>query len=293
MKFLDLTLLFQQLWNGLINGMVYVQFSLGLTLLFGVLRVVNISHGEFFMIGGMLVATLQEIYHLNFFVALIPAVIAVGVIGFVCNRLAVRPLINSPETSTLLSTMAISYILLNGSRVLWPYPKSVNFPYPNILNFGGVSITAASLISLALGAVIVVLLYVFLTELRLGKEVWATAQNRTGASLYGINVKRIYDVTFIIAAALAAAGGILVAPIWQTNTSIGISMIIKGFAIITVAGMGNVVGCMAVGLGAGILEAVLGNYVSTYYKEGLLYIVMIIVLLMKPGGLFGRSKEIN
>jgi branched-chain amino acid transport system permease protein len=286
---MDWSTFLQQFWNGLVNGVGYVQFALGLALIFGVLRVINIAHGEFFMIGAMVVASLQQLFGLNFFIALIPSVILVSALGIICNRVAVRPLLDAPELSTLLSTLAISYILLNAGRVIWPHPMTVKTPFTEILKLGDIRITESSLMSVFLGGLIIAALYYFLTKIRMGKEIQATAQNRTGANLVGINVKGIYDITFIISAALAALGGISVAPVWQPQTMMGQYVLLKGFAILVVGGMGNVTGCLVIGLATGIVEAFFGNYVSIYYKEGFLFIIMIVMLLLKPQGLFVRE----
>ena len=286
---MDWSTFLQQSWNGLVNGVGYVQFALGLALIFGVLRVINIAHGEFFMIGAMVVASLQQLFGLNFFIALIPSVILVSALGIICNRVAVRPLLDAPELSTLLSTLAISYILLNAGRVIWPHPMTVKTPFTEILKLGDIRITESSLMSVFLGGLIIAALYYFLTKIRMGKEIQATAQNRTGANLVGINVKGIYDITFIISAALAALGGISVAPVWQPQTMMGQYVLLKGFAILVVGGMGNLTGCLVIGLATGIVEAFFGNYVSIYYKEGFLFIIMIVMLLLKPQGLFVRE----
>jgi branched-chain amino acid transport system permease protein len=285
----DWSIFFQQCWNGLVNGVGYVQFALGLALIFGVLRVMNIAHGEFFMIGAMVVASLQQLFGMNFFTALIPSVILVSALGIICNRVAVRPLLNAPELSTLLSTLAISYILLNAGRVIWPHPMTVKTPFRNILKLGDIRITESSLMSVFLGGLIIAALYYFLAKTRMGKEIQATAQDRMGANLVGINVKGIYDITFIISAALAAVGGISIAPVWQPQTMMGQYVLLKGFAILVVGGLGNVTGCLMIGLAAGVVEALFGNYVSLYYKEGFLFVIMIIALLFKPGGLFGKE----
>jgi len=286
---MDWTVFFQQAWNGLVNGIGYALFALGLTLIFGVLKVINLSHGEFFMLGAMVAVFLQKLLGINFFVALIPAALLGGALGFICNRVAVRPLIKSPPMSTILSTLALSYILVNISLTLWPYPVTLKTPFTGVINLGGVHITEASLVSFALGGVAVVVLYLFLTKMRKGKEIGATAQNMVGASLVGINVKGIFDLTFVIAAALAAIGGVLVAPLWQAYSTMGQAILLKGFAIVVVGGMGNVMGCLGVAMLVGVGEALFGNYVSMYFKEAALFVVMIVVLLIRPQGIFAEK----
>jgi branched-chain amino acid transport system permease protein len=178
---------------------------------------------------------------------------------------------------------------LNVSAIFWPSPKVVKPAFAGEIILGGVHITLASLVSLVFGAVVICALYFFLSKVRLGKEIDATSQNLVGASLAGINVSKIYDITLMMAAALAAVGGMLVAPMWQANTTIGQYVLLKGFAIVVVAGMGNVMGCVWIGLIAGVAEAIFGQYVSLYYREGFLFIVMIISLLIKPEGWFTKK----
>jgi branched-chain amino acid transport system permease protein len=286
---MEWTLLGQQIINGITTGVAYVIFALGLTLIYGVLKVTNIAHGEYFMLGAMLLATVIELTKINYFIALIPVVIVIALLGFLTNRSAVRPLLKASPLSTLLSTLAISVILYNTAMAFWPSPKNVMSPINGVLVAGGIRITYSSLLCFGLGVVVIVVLYFFIYKIRLGKEIDATAQNITGASLTGINVPRVYDTTFVIAAVLAAVGGMLVAPLWQVSSGMGQALLLKGFAVVIVGGMGNILGAVWVGILAGVGESLFAQYVSAYYKEGFLFGVMIISLLIKPKGLFTRK----
>ena len=285
---MDWATLGQQVWNGLANGAVYVLFSLGLTLIYGVLRVINIAQGEFFMLGALTFWSLRKFLEMDFLVALVVSILMIAVLGFICNRLAVRPLLTASPLSTLLSTLAVSYVLINVAIILWPFPQVVKLPWAGGLDLVGINISAASLFSIAAGAIAVTLLHLFVTRVRIGKEIEATAEDIEGAKLVGINVNRIYDLTFAIGAGLAAVGGILAAPLWQASTSMGQLVLLKGFAILVVAGLGSVLGCVVVGLLGGIGEALFGQYISMYYKEGFFYGIMILTLLLRPEGLFAK-----
>jgi len=165
-----MALLGQQIINGITSGVAYVIFALGLTLIYGVLKVTNIAHGEYFMLGAMVLATVMSVLKVNYFIALIPAVLLVAALGFITNRTAVRPLLKASPLSTLLSTLAISVILYNTALAFWPSPQNVMSPVDGVLILGGIRITYSSLLCFGLGAVVIVLLYFFLYRIKMGKR---------------------------------------------------------------------------------------------------------------------------
>jgi branched-chain amino acid transport system permease protein len=139
-----------------------------------------------------------------------------------------------------------------------------------------------------IGAVATCSLYLFLEKTVMGKVIRATSQNRLAASLMGINLRRVYTFSFAIASALAGLAGVLVAPVWVSNPFMGQSMILKGFIVVIVGGLGNIRGAILIGLMLGIAEAFTGYFVSVYYREIMGYILMILILIVKPKGLFAR-----
>ena len=279
----------QQLWNGLINSSIYVIFAAGLSLVFGVMRVINMAHGELTMLGAMLLYTFTTAVGLNYYWGAIAVVALMAMAGFVVNRVTVRPFLGKSELTVILSTVALSFMLLHGSIALWGSgPKGVDAPFNSILEIGGVFITTASLLLIGVGFTAVLGLHLMLTHTRLGRMTRATGQNLLGARLIGINTGRVYDATLIIASALAALAGVLIVLVSAASPNLGQPLLITGFAVVIVAGMGNVAGAVAVGLFLGLTEAMFGQYVSTYYRQGYLYVVMIVVLLVRPQGLFGR-----
>lgn len=279
----------QQLWNGLLNGSIYVIFAAGLSLVFGVMRVINMAHGELTMLGAMILYTVTKLVGLGYFVGAGVVVVIMGLAGFLVNRVAVRPFLGQSELVVILSTVALSFMLLNGSFVVWgSEPKGVDEPFNEILKVGGVYITTAGLLLVGVCFTAVLALYLMLTHTKLGKMTRATGQNLLGARLIGINTTAIYDVTLIIASGLAALAGVLIVLVSTASPNLGQPLLITGFAVVIVAGMGNVGGAVAVGLFLGVTEALFGQFISTYYRQGYLYVVMIIVLLLRPQGLFGR-----
>ncbi len=279
----------QQIWNGLLNGSIYVIFAAGLSLVFGVMRVINMAHGELTMLGAMLLFTVTSGVGLSYFAGAALVVVMMALAGFLVNRVTVRPFLGHSELVVILSTVALSFILLNGSLVVWgSTPKGVDKPFNEVLQVGGVYMTTAQILLVGVCFTAVLGLYLVLTRTKLGKMTRATGQNLLGARLIGINTTAVYDATLIIASGLAALAGVLIVLISAASPNLGQPLLITGFAVVIVAGMGNVGGAVAVGLFLGLTEALFGQYVSTFYRQGYLYVVMIIVLLLRPQGLFGR-----
>ncbi len=280
----------QQLWNGLLSGSIYVIFASGLSLVFGVMRVINMAHGELTMLGAMLLYTFTKLVGLGYFVGGALVVVVMGLAGFLVNRVTVRPFLGQSELVVILSTVALSFMLLNGSLVVWgSSPKGVDAPFNEIVKVGGVFITTAGLLLVGVCFAAVLGLYLMLTRTKLGKKTRATGQNLLGARLIGINTTAIYDTTLLIASGLAALGGVMIVLVSSASPNLGQPLLITGFAVVIVAGMGNVAGAVAVGLFFGVTEALFGQFISTYYRQGYLYVVMIVVLLLRPQGLFGRK----
>lgn len=280
----------QQLWNGLLNGSIYVIFAAGLSLVFGVMRVINMAHGELTMLGAMLLYTATSLVGLGYFTGALLVVALMALAGFFVNRVTVRPFLGQSELVVILSTVALSFMLLNGSLVVWgSTPKGVEEPFNEIVKVGDVHITTAGLLLVGVCFAAVLTLYLMLTRTKLGKKTRATGQNLLGARLIGINTTAVYDTTLIIASGLAALAGVLIVLVSTSSPNLGQPLLITGFAVVIVAGMGNVAGAVAVGLFLGVTEALFGQFISTYYRQGYLYVVMIIVLLLRPQGLFGRK----
>lgn len=291
---MDWTILGQQLWTGLVNGGVYVMLASGLSLVFGVMRVINMAHGELSMLGAMVTFSILSIFGwggtYNFFAAMAIAILVMSVGGVFLNRLGVQPFIGRTPMTVLMSTLALSFIALHGSVGIWSTnPKLIKTPFTmNIGTVGGVRLPADQIMLFILGAVAVYSLYILLSKIKLGKMMRATSQNTIGSQLVGINTNRVYDFTLVFAAALAALAGILMAPMISAHPFMGQPLLVMGFAVVIVAGMGNLLGALIIGIALGIVEALFGQYVSTYYRTPFIYAIMIIILLSRPQGLFGR-----
>jgi branched-chain amino acid transport system permease protein len=276
---------------GIMNGSGYILFAAGMALTFGVMRVMNFAHGEIYMMGGMLTYALTRSAGLNIVEAAVLAIIIVAILGLVVNRVVIQPVLAVSAAAPLLATIALSFILLNGAGAIWSNIARIILPSAlfGTIRGGGVAISYAGLAVIAAGILIAVGLHVFMAKAPLGKQMRATVQNITGASLVGINTKRIYDFTLIISSALAALGAILLGFIHTVNPAMGQPVLLIGFVIVVVAGMGNLLGAAITAVGVGIVESLLVTYAVPEYAEAMIYVMLIIILLIRPEGLFTRK----
>ena len=283
-------ILVQQLFYGLTTGMGYAMFSLGLTLILGVMGTLNIAHGAFFMLGALTISSLSTYLGLNYILSAVISVVMIGIIGMIVSRLAVEPLLDHPNPllTGMLSTLGVSIVFTHAAIAIWGTNiVPLQFPLE-----GGVSLGESQYLSwerialFIVGCITFIIFFLFLTKTRMGKNIRAISQSRIGASLVGINFRRSYALTFSISAALAALAGVLLAPIWLASSLVGQSMLLKGFIIVIVGGLGSIKGAIVIGLLLGLIETIFGYYGSVYYRDAFSYGLMILVLLLKPKGIF-------
>ncbi len=282
----------QAAWFGLVTGVNYALFATGLTLVFGIMLILNFAHGEVFMVGSIVAYVLMTFLGMDFFLAAVIAIILVAAFGFALNRIAVQPLIARSSQAVLLSTLGISLMLFHGVlATLGPTGHFIETAFTGITYIGELSISTEGIVLFGIGSTTIASVYLFLRRAKIGKDMQATIQNPVGASLCGINIRRTYDYSLIMASGLAALGGILMAALYSVNPFIGMGMLIKGFVIVIVAGMGNLVGAAILGVAIGVAESLFGVLVSSYFRETFIYGIMVIVLLLRPQGLFTRRRE--
>jgi branched-chain amino acid transport system permease protein len=237
----------------------------------------------------MLVWTLTSLLGLNFFLASFLSILITAALGAAFNRAAVRPLIEADPLIIMLSTMAMSVIFMYGGMTIWNVDaRTIVTPFRGKTMLYGTVITNASLVLCSMGLAALGGLHLFLAKTTIGKLIRATAQDRTGAYLVGINVKWVYAFTMSLASALAAIAGAIIGPIWVAFPEMGQDMLPKGFAIVVVSGLGNLWGCVITGLLLGLTEGAFTHYVSLYYRDAYIFGIMILACLLRPQGLFGR-----
>jgi branched-chain amino acid transport system permease protein len=286
---MDWAILGQQLWDGLVFGSIYILFACGLTLAYGNMDIINLAHGEFLMLAGVLSYSIMTLLHVSFLISSAIAVVLVTLFGWVFNRVAIQPLLKISPIAVLVSTFGLSFLLVNGAFAFWSLtPKKILLPIGGVQDLGGIVISNLSIIIVSIAVIVIAGFYIWLQRAGIGKAIRATAQNRMAASLLGINTMKMYDLTMMISAGLSGLAGILAAMLWSVHAGMGQSLLLIGLVIAIVGGLGNMNGTIIMGLFVAIGEALFGQYVSIYYKNVFIYGIMILVILYKPQGLFAR-----
>lgn len=277
---------------GCVNGLGYALSAIGLTLIFGVMKVINFAHGEFYMLGAFVAYTLVASLGIHYIPALGLTVVIVAAIGMLCERLSVAPLRDRSPLTLLLATLALSMILLNGAQMVWSatprrIPSSMEEAY---IILGPIYLTHQRVFIAIVAFIVIALLHLFLKRTTLGKLMRATAQDLDGAMLVGINVHRVHNLTFGIGCGMAALSGALVGATMMTYPYMGQQMVMKAFVVTILGGLGSVPGAILGGVFLGIVEALAGGFISIEYKDVFGFSLIIMVLLLKPSGLLGAGK---
>lgn len=282
----------QQIVNGLSAGMAYALVALGLTLIFGVLHVINFAHGEFYMLGaaGAVLLTLKG--GLPYGPAVALAVLGVAILAWVVDRLTVRPVLDNKDgaTTVLLTTFAVSLLLEHGVLgTLGPSPVRVE-GLDGTLSIGPVALTYQRVLVIGAGLALLVGLELVLRRTVLGKRIRAVAQSPFASRVVGIPIDSVRTITFVGAAALAGLAGCLLAPIVLFTPVMGQHVIISAFVIVVVGGMGNVAGAVICGILLGVLEALASIVMPQEVGSAVIYALLLVMLLVRPQGLFARAR---
>ncbi len=280
--------------SGVIMGLIYGLIGIGLTVIYGMMKIVNIAHGEFLMLGAYLLFTFSVVLGAGFFMGLVLALAVTLAASFAVYYAFVRYFVAKPIITTTLATLGLAFFLRNLVLLTWgPLPYAVPAPFGvGSIPLAGVSIPYVSAFALAATVLVMVLGHIFLTFTRTGKAMRATFQNREVATLVGVDTDRIYGLTFALGAGLAALGGVLIAPIFSISPDMGTLAAMKAWAVTILGGMGSLPGALIAGLVIGLAESLAAGYVSSGYKEGIAFLVVIAVLLYRPEGFLGaRGRQ--
>lgn len=278
-----------QIIHGLVWGIVIALIALGLTIVFGVMDVVNFAHGEFYMLGAFFGYSLLFIIH-NFWVAIVLAGIAVGIMGFLIELAMFRPLYGRNPIFHLLLTFGLGMILREIARLIWGgETRRVEVPVTGAIDFLGITYPLYRLIILGIGILILVGMWYALTKTEAGATLRASSQDRQMSWALGINVARVYMLTFVIGVALAAVAGVLMSPIYFVYPTMGIDAILRAFIVVIVGGMGSLAGAVVASLLIGQVESLASLWISPTWAETLVFIVLIVTMVVKPTGLFGKT----
>lgn len=297
-------MILNMLFSGLSMGTFYALMALGLSLIFGILKVVNFAHGEFFMIGAYIYAIFALNFGLSPWLAIFPAVVIGALVGIIVERLLMRPLYQGKllgERSALrdeyaiIVTFALSIFLMNlAVQVFGPLPKrGPGLLSASSVHLGPIVSSGHRFAAFGFGVLLLVASYLFIRYSRWGKKIQAVAQNRFGASIAGVNTTRVSQVVFGVAGGLAALSGSLLCPIFHADPFIGALPAVKSFVIVVLGGMGSVTGAILGAYILGLVEIFGGVFISTAYQDAFGFVILILVLLLRPQGLFGeKSREV-
>lgn len=289
-----LELAVQQVVNGLLVGAIYALMALGLMVILGILRIINMAQGELYMLGGYFCYLTVVELGVSYFPALVVAMGLTAVAGVLMDRVAIRPLMRRPFYMVFLSTLAISMILRNAAELIWgPDPQTIPSPFsPLPIVIGPIYLTTQKLFIFGAALLAVAAFAAFLRWTRAGMAIRALARDHDTALLMGIDANRIRAVTFGVGAALAGAAGALIGAMFDVYPTMGELPLLKGFALVVMAGMGSVAGVFVAGLMLGVAEGLTAAFLSTGYADLVAFVVMLCVLMVKPEGLttWGRSR---
>ena len=285
----------QYFLNGLPLGAIYALVALSYSLIYASSGVLNWSQGDMVMLGAYIGFSLLQALHFGFTPALLVAMAAVGLVGVVVQYCILRPLRErqAPPINVVIATLGVAIISRNIALVIWG-PDAQNFPAPvsvDPIRLGVLSVTAMDLLIVVAGIGLMLFLHFFLQRTREGKALRAVAQDRYAAILMGVDTGCSDAVAFAASAGLGAAAGILVAPIFFVTFNMGAGLGLKGFVAAVIGGLGSIPGAIAGGFFLGILEAVAGGQISSGYRDAITFALLILVLWLKPSGLFIRKAR--
>ena len=285
----------QQMINGLSLGSIYALIALGYTMVYGIIKLINFAHGDIYMLGAFTAFYATTFFHLNFFVALIIAMLLCGVLGVLIERIAYKPLRHATRITALITAMGVSYVLeytmqyFAGSDVkTFPTDLLENTAF----SLGGVRITMMQIYIFVITIILMVLLTYIVNKTKMGRAMRAVSVDENAAKLMGINVDTTISFTFFLGSCLAGVAGVLVGVYYNSiNPLMGMTPGLKAFIAAVFGGIGNIPGAMIGGLFIGIAETLVTAYGSSLYKDAIVYVILILVLILKPDGLLGKNVK--
>lgn len=286
----------QQVINGLALGSVYALLALGYTMVYGIIQLINFAHGEIYMIGAFAGFYSASTLKLPLLPTLLVAMAVSALAGIIIEKIAYKPLRNSPRIALLITAIGISLFLQNAMRLLVgsnpkPFPDLIN---AGSINIGPIQIEIKTILMFAVSALLVILLQFIVYKTKIGKAMRASSQDMEAASLMGINVDNTISLTFAIGSALAGIAGVLVAISYPSITPyMGAMPGLKAFVAAVLGGIGSIPGALVGGIAIGLLETFSKAYISTNFSDAIVFAILIIILLIKPSGLLGKKTNVK
>lgn len=289
---MDITfLLGQALANGLIIGLLYLLMAIGFTLVFGVMRVVNFAHGEFYMLGAFAAYLGVTRLQLPFLAAVCLAFAAAVALGWLIEMVVLKGF-RGDELSGMIATIGLAMVLQNGALLLFgPDPQSMPPVAQGVLSLGPVIMPLSRLYVVAFSVAVLAALYAFLMHSRMGRALRAVVQDAEIASAQGINARLIYPLGFGIGVALAVVAGALMAPVFSVSPGIGATPLLKAFIVVILGGLGSIPGAALASLLLGVTESAANTFMSSSASDMLLFGLVMLMLIFRPAGLLGQPER--
>lgn len=277
----------QHCCNGLIIGGAYALIGVGMTMVLGIMRVINFAHGEFYMLGAYICFSIATLMGINFFVAFSLAVLAVGLIGCLVERIVLKPLRGREMNTNMLAMIGVSIALSNIALIVWgAVPQAIAQPFPTTnIEVAGLSFTPFRLFICAMAIAIIAAVHMFIKHTMSGKSMRASFQDMEIASMLGVRVDRVFPLTFGMGAAMAAVAGILLGVMFSLKPTMGEFAVCRAFAVVILGGMGSFPGAIAGGLILGLSENLAAAYISSGFKDAIAFMLIVTILIFKPSGL--------
>ena len=285
----------QHVLNAIILGGTYALLGIGLTLIFGIMRVVNFTHGELYAFGAYCMYALVMMWGVNFFLALPLAMVLGTALGGVLEVLLLNRLRRADIDTTMLVMIGAWIIMQNSEQLIWSgVALSIKSPFPaDPLVVGPLSVSWTRVYVFVVASLLICATYYVVNRTRLGKAMRATFQDRDTAALMGVRIDRIHTATFALGSGLAAAAGALLGPVFVVNPTMGDLAASKAFAIVILGGLGNIKGATMGGFILAFIEEIGAGYVSSGYRDAMGFLLIILVLLVRPTGLFAQKERVG
>jgi len=276
--------------NGLLLGGIYALLSIGLTLIFGVLEIVNFAHGEFLMVSMYLTFLLFSVFGIDPYLSLVIIIPIFFLFGFAVEKIIIRPLLNDPPLNQIFATIGLGLIFSNLALLLFKADfRTVKTSYSNAnLIFGNYFISVPRLIAFAIAITLIAALLIYLKKTFTGKAIRALAQQRKAAMLMGINVHTTYAIAFGMGIAAVGAAGAVLMPIFFVFPTVGSLFSLIAFVVVILGGYNSLLGSLVAGLIIGLIEGFSGFFISPHLKEVVYFVLFIFILIFRPTGLFGK-----
>ncbi len=291
---MDWSFFAQLLLNGLVMGVIYALVAMGLSLIFGVLEIVNFAHGEFYMLASMLAYFLTAQWGFDYWATILVVTVVGLAVGYVLFEGLLLALRGEAFERSILLTMGLSMVLQNGAVFLFttnPHLLESKLSYQNIV-VGDFRMPVARLYALGLGFAAFAVLYLILHRTRIGKAMRGVAQNRAAAEMVGIDARAVSRLAVAIGIGLTGLAGAALAPVYAVHPLMGFNFVFKAFAIIIIGGLGNISGAAIAAVMLGVIESLAGGLLPLALTDAVAFISMIAVLLLRPQGLFGRGVRV-